>query len=262
MTIYIDPRKGSGTQGDIISYSPLAELAQLKRLNSADIWFSGNGPSGKLEFGIEIKTISSGDLFSSIEDNRLQATQVPRLLNDYDHPWLLTIGTFRPTVHGTIEILDGNQWKTYEKVDEEGDRYSSNITYALVVSRLADVQYSGVLYYNVPDLATAAVWIVYQYRLFSKPWVKRRGMYGFDTSRRLPLIPKFRRGNSKYDKEFKQRAISAFSIDGIGTVKAMVMAEYFNSFQSIGNATVEELQEIGFGEKFSIDLQKKLRGER
>jgi len=133
--------------------------------------------------------------------------------------------------------------------------------YGFIISRIADIQYSGVHYYNVPDLATAAVWVVYQYRLFNKPWVKRRGMYGFDTSRRLPLIPEFRHENSKYNKAFKQRAEMAFAIEGIGEVKAMAMAEYFGSVRHIGNATIEELKAIGFSNKFSVMLQRRLRGE-
>lgn len=72
--------------------------AKLATLDSADFAFTGNGPDGDVEVGIERKALS--DLVTSLRDGRLcgqamegsKGGQLPRLQAAYDEAWLLVEG--------------------------------------------------------------------------------------------------------------------------------------------------------------------------
>lgn len=265
MTIWIDSRIGSGTPGDIVNYHPLNKIGRLTELRSADVAFSGSGPPENpvLELGVEIKDVRSGDLFSSLETNRLQAKQIPNMLRDYDQAWLLIIGDYRPTTEGLIEIRNNrDRWEPYMKVDENGEKYPADMPYAFVVARCTDIECAGVHIKEVPSIHIAALWVGLLWKSFSKPWIKRKGLHGFDTSRRLPLVPEFRVRNKEYDRKLKERSELAFSIKGLGTTRAMAVARHFDSIHSMINASIEDFKQVPgarIGDSLAAQIYNRIR---
>jgi ERCC4-type nuclease len=104
--IEIDDRAGSK---DL--YIPLKELgmdAILTRLDSADVSFMGNGPDGPIQVGIEHKKLS--DALSCLKDSRLTAFQIPPMIRNYEHCWLMVQGIYKAGDNG--ELLE---WTSYRK---------------------------------------------------------------------------------------------------------------------------------------------------
>ncbi len=255
--IYVDTSVGSGTPGDIISYHPLNKMGQLTTLSSGDVSFFGNGPPDHphIEIGIEIKEVSTGDLFSSLESNRLQATQIPGMIRNYFIRYLLIIGEYRPRVpDGKVEIRKGNTWKLWGDYDTDNPK---GMSYAFVEARLSDFEDVGVRVKQVRDKKVAALWIATQWQKYTKPWGQRRGLHGFDTSQKLPLIPDFRR-----DPILMDRAEMAFSIKGLGSVRAIAAARHFKSKCEMINASIDEWKKVpGIGDILANSIYNGIRRE-
>lgn len=82
MTVYIDPRSGSG---DLIPYFGTFPTA-LVQLDSGDAMGVGNGPNGDIVWGVEIKKL--GDALTSMQDGRL-AEQLGKMYEEYDMRFFL-----------------------------------------------------------------------------------------------------------------------------------------------------------------------------
>ena len=73
--------------------------AEKVRLPFADAAFEGNGPAGPVKVGIERKTIY--DLMQSMTTGRLSAHQLPGLVQNFDHRWIVVEGPSRPAKTST-----------------------------------------------------------------------------------------------------------------------------------------------------------------
>lgn len=242
--ILIDDRAGSR---DLVRYQPLNDksLAKLTRLDSADVMFDGKGPDGPVLVGVELKSID--DLLSSMETNRLQATQIPAMLEEYDWSYLLWYGIDRPNPKtGRLETLRklkpnagkrGRGWKLAEEPDLAGTGLkwfgasigkSRPMPYGYLHNFLSlDLPAVGVYPIRVPGMRSAAALIGWLHRSWSKNWEDHRAFQCFDRSRPVPK----RSGKGvlvqEHPPEILKAAEFASTIPGFGHKTAMAAAKHF-----------------------------------
>jgi ERCC4-type nuclease len=105
--ILLDRRIGSS---DL--YQPLRTFGlpvELTTLDSADVAWLGRGHGDEpVPIGVEIKRI--GDLLTSITTGRLSGQQLPKLIHEYRHVWLLIEGQYRQGAEGLLETRQGAVW--------------------------------------------------------------------------------------------------------------------------------------------------------
>lgn len=225
MTVLIDDRAGSQ---NLVKYPPLDSIGSLCRLSSADACFTGNGPSSSTLIGIELK--STFDLVSSSQTARLQASQIPAMLEEYDISYLLHYGVYKPGPDGSLQILRGRSWVPYAI----GNR---PIPYGFIESLLLTLSGVGIRVKRVNSIEEAAAWIGCAYRWWSKPWTDHKGMRALDKTDDMSLMPTM-------SDATRRRANIARSFPGVGYERAVAIANRFRSPRDLVNASAEQLQLI------------------
>lgn len=228
------------------SHRLLGTLTKLARINpspngsptSPDVYFTGNGPDGKLSIAIEIASFP--DLMSKIATGRLAATQIPDLLR-YDRPWIVWYGAVRDH-NGLLQYQRYNSERhTYEWIDySPGDskqRYTLSYLENFLDSPRLTETHIRVKHYRT--LADIAYWIgACYYPLWQKPDTAHRSLDRFDDSRRIPnLLP-------ATDDFTKQLMIYASANPAIEFTRALSIARHFDSALDMFNADVREWAEI------------------
>ena len=226
MTVYIDDRAGSK---ELIRFQPLKDTGELCRLNSGDAAFTGNGPDGDVIVGVEVKSIF--DLIGSIRTGRLQGTQIPRMVAEFDVCWLLYYGCYRPAVRGNdLQINRGGKWKGYRLGKQK-------VPYGYVEGFLLTLSASGVLVKRVSDPREAAAWIGVLHRWYGKRWDQHKGMRTFDNSRAITEMPEM-------DPGVLLRARVASQLPGVGFERAMAVGRHFGSVTEMVGASEEEWAQV------------------
>lgn len=240
--LWVDDRAGSR---DLLSQPALSSLCELCRLDSADVCFQGNGASGPVLVGIELKSLS--DLISSSSTGRLQATQLPAMLATYDISYLLYYGNYKSSSRdGTLLIERGNQWRSWR----QGPR---SIPYSYLESFLLTVSALGVNIKHCSNLSESAEWISILFRWWSKPWQKHKGLRTFDKSRNISLLP----GS---DSRTLLRAKIASQLPGLGFEKAIAAANSFASVREmIGADSARWAKVDGIGSVVSKAIEQALK---
>lgn len=244
---------------------------QLCTLNSGDVAIPGNGSSGHVLVGVEVKTFS--DLISSMDSGRLQATQIPAMCEDYpDERWILVIGDYRPSpadnalqtrisqfeCFGGGHTGDAKTRRFYEnykrnppcpKCGGPSKRIWSDWTdytfgggtrpYSFLESFLSGPSLSryGFRAKSVPDYETAAVWLATISASWSKPYSSHRSMKVMDESRRVVKHPMM-------DVRQHARIEHAMKLPGVGYELASEMAKTFMTVRQMYNADTDTLAEI------------------
>lgn len=213
---------------------------QLSRLNSGDVLILGNGPTSTTTIGIELKSIP--DLLSSFDNGRLQATQIPAMIDDYDHCWLLYYGLHRPNAQGQLEVLHTNS--------RTGGRYwgvhavgRKAVPYGFLRCATIELQVLGFHVDHVASIEEAAQWIGCMYRWWQKPWSDHKLFRTFDNSTARIRLPGTT-DDSPERKRLIQRAEMVARLPGIGHEKALALAEKFGSVREMINAGPERWAEV------------------
>lgn len=241
--ILIDTRAGSK---DLVTIPPLDSMSTLCKLDSADVCFSGNGPSGPILIGIEVKSFF--DLISSLSSGRLQAEQIPKMIGDpsknipaaYDVNWLLYYGDYQSNPEtGTLQIRRKNKgikggvhWEDYRI----GNR---PIPYGYISSFLCSPSFTntGILSHRVINIQEAAAWIAVLYRTWQKPYHAHKSMRTFNKASGINLQPGI-------DARTQARAVTANTLPGLGYEKALAAANHFGSIREMINADSDTWSEI------------------
>lgn len=295
--ILIDQSVGSR---DLIKYAPLSDpsLACLTNLSmsadsksSVDICFVGNGPSGKVQIGIEFKHI--GEFLSAIHSGRFQATQVQSMTTEYDICWLLLCGEYRCGEDGYLEVpneytflsrdekrgkkiwhwyvkgipyqgpydskddalsaynSDSRKWKRYEFIGNKP------IPFGYLESALHSLSRAGIQHKHYTRIEDCAQWIGCTYRSWQKEWNKHHLFRTFDKSTDM----KARAMILDMDSDLEQKLAFARGFPGIDFERAMAAAQYFESPKDMFNATVDEWARIpGIGKviaKTAVEVANK-----
>lgn len=248
--IYIDDRAGSR---DLMSH--LTVPAELTRIEYGDAMVIGNGPSGIVTVGVEVKSIS--DLLQSMNTGRLQGRrmdgspgQIQGMLESYDHSWLLYYGVVRPGDKNELQVRRGKLWANFRI----GIR---PVPYTYLEGFLLDVASTGVNTKHVYDLREAAKWLEVLHRWWSKAWSDHKGFRVFNTSQDVSIMP-----GLSTDEERMARV--AACLPGIGFERAVAVAAYFDTIDEMVFATEAEWGKVpGIGKVLAKSvvtaIQQKVR---
>jgi len=270
-TILISNAEGSK---HLINYPPLSQsgCGVLLNLPSTDAVFYGNGPDNRtISIGVEVKSLS--DLLTSLQNGRLFATQVPKLLAAHDVCRLVFYGVFRCNLTDNITL---QEYRTFPARDNRPahSRWvdfklgpKSPIRYGYLISRLDKLARLGVLYDHVPDISHVALWLACLARSYAKPYSEQTEAYrAFDQSRDTPPA------RLDLDSTTLQIAKLCAKIPGVGWDRAFALAEHFPSYLAICLATPAELAEVAtvsadgkrvrFGLKLAESIYNTIRAVR
>ncbi len=163
--IWVDYRQGSAELLEPLRKAGIR--AEETTLNAADFAFTGNGPDGDVEVGIERKVLR--DLVDSLKTGRLQGMQtesgnggqIGRLVETYDYAWLLVEGAW--TVDKQGRLCQRRHHNTLRPVGGSED---------MLVKRLMSLELLGGLRVKQTANARETVrWLVSLYRWFTdKDW--------------------------------------------------------------------------------------------
>ncbi len=205
----------------------------------------GNGPSGGILVGVEVKKIQ--DLLSSISTGRLAATQLPTLLDEHSEVWLLTIGSWRAGVNRRLEVRGHKNWFPYRI----GKRY---VPVSYIESFLIEIQVLGVHVKQAHDIGEAVNWVMALDSWWGKPWDKHRAMRKSDRSGERALMPDM-------DDNVRQMVEVAQKFPVLGYERAWAAAHCFPNTRAMVNATVEQWMEVpGVGKVIARAVVEALNG--
>lgn len=223
--VLIDDRAGSK---DLIVQDCLKGLAELTRLDFGDVMILGNGPTGSVAVGIEVKSI--WDVISSASNGRLMDTQVPGMLGCYSHCWLLVYGQWRSGRRdGLLHIKRGtDKWELFKLG-------KSCLPYSYLEHLFTELTMMGVHVATVPTEADAAQWIASMSSWWHKKWTDHKAHRVFDNSsteaRLRPVM---------LDKNVRARADIASKLPGVGFERSIAAARHFKSVREMVNAPESE----------------------
>ena len=155
--IYVDERVGSKEFADLL------DNAVLVQLDYGDFSFEGNGPTGKIQVGIERKAIN--DLISSISTGRLTGHQLPGLLDNYQRVYLIVEGQWRTDrKSGVIEVFRHGKFRSLGQ-----SRFTGKRLWGYLISISATVQVEVLITTNTLE---TVVLIEEMYHWWNQPWDK------------------------------------------------------------------------------------------
>lgn len=253
------------------SVASLCPLTIAGETYCADVLIVGNGPSGALRIGIEVKSVS--DLASSLWDGRLQAGledglmdgQLSHLLRCYDLAILMVYGGWRPCPEtGVLQTK-------HEKSGKWFDHPNKAIKFSYVQRFLLSPAFllSGVQLIQVPTLESAAAWIYEIDQEWSKPYDSHKATKVLDKSgnlkdgRKRNGIVSFEPVEPGTDRwRLKHRVKIASQLPGVGYEIANQLARAFPSTRAMINASIEQLAEVELKGETRTGKKRKLKTTR
>lgn len=247
--ILIDDRAGSSS---LIRKKALQGISELARLDSGDICFPGNGPDGDVLIGIEYKSMY--ELMTSADSGRLQATQIPRMMESYDVCYLLYYGEYQPYMGnradrlGALQVRQGGKWVDYVH-HSRGKRVAP---YGYLSKLLMTIEAAGLKVQRVNDEKEAAVWIRNAYEWWSKPWRRHssmRHLHHHGGAAMMPNLP----------EDVLLRTKIAAQLPGVGYNRALAAARHFPTVGSMLTASEKQWMGIeGIGKGIAKAIREAL----
>lgn len=227
--ILVDDRAGSK---DLVLKPCLRDIAELARLDSGDVMIRGNGPDGSVAVGVEVKSI--WDLVASASNGRLMGTQIPAMLANYSHSWLLIYGAWRAGRRdGLLHIQRGKtRWELFKLG-------RSPVPYSFVEHLFTEITMMGVHVSTVPSDYDAAEWVASLASWWEKHWADHKAARVFDkSSTEARLRPVMLAPGVRF------RAELASKLPGVGFDRAVAAAKHFGSAMEMLNATEAQWCEV------------------
>lgn len=242
--ILLDRRIGSS---DL--YTPLRTFGlpvELTTLDSADAAWLGRGPGDtEVPVGVEIKRI--GDLLQSITSGRLSGHQLPKLVHEYAHTWLLIEGRYRSGAEGILETRQGSVWAPHAT----GRR---PWTYREVEAFLTTLEVrAGVHVRRAWDRSETAALLAMLYQWWTgKAYDEHRAHVALHS----PMLD----AGLLYRPSLARRV--AAELPGIGVAKSGAVADHFKTVRALVEASPDAWQEIpGIGKGLAAKIAAALGGE-
>jgi ERCC4-type nuclease len=231
--ILVDDRQGSVELADVITSPKL-----VCRLEFADFAWSGNGPDGPVNVGVERKTLM--DLLQSMTTGRLSGHQMIGLTRDYDWIYLLVEGIWRPDRKSgmLMRVNSRGQWVA---ASQGSRRFMARDIYNFfnslnVMCNIVTVQTSNVW--------ETAKWLDSAYGWWSKAWDKHRSHLQFQKPVTHATLTK---------PSLVTRMAS--QLEGVGWDKARKIGSRFPTMDEFMSATEDEFREIaGIGPKLAAQI--------
>lgn len=165
--ILVDYRKGSKELRPIIK--GFGVPCELENLPAGDAYFTGNGPHGSMDIGVERKALH--DILHCIEDARYNAQRV-EMKTLYKVSFMAIEGLWMPNGQ------DGTLMEGYDRGRAWGRcKFSSRPTmYSKLYRYLMSVTLSGVIITPSVNMEHTAYNIVEMFHYFNKPWNKHTSL--------------------------------------------------------------------------------------
>lgn len=235
--IYIDDRVGSKELVDLV------EDAIPVSLEYGDICFTGNGPDGQVEIGIERKKI--GDLINSISSGRLSGHQIPGLLDTYYRTYIIAEGICRenPTT-GELEVLRATKWTHL-------DRGRRKFAYRDVWAYLTTIEtMTGIVVRHTANTMETVRHIEWLYRWWSKKWEAHHGHLQLHKPPQTILL--------RVEKPSLIRRVAS-ELTGIGWMRSREVEKTFGTLRKMFEAKESEWRGIeGIGKLTSRKAWREL----
>lgn len=241
--IFIDNRAGSAA---LVDHSPLddATIAQLTRLDAGDAMFVGNGPTGSLLIGVEVKRID--ELISAQQTGRL-TTQVERMLDTYGRNYLIYYGWIDTDLEDNLmyDFTDADDYVnlSFGAPINDASGTGRKVPFAYLFNLLSDLDESGIRCAHCNTYADVATYINRLHRSWTKPWAARTYLRTVDNSQPKPLIPRYATNKAEHER-IKLFVAVASHLPGMGYVRALAVAKHFPSIRALSNASVLQLMSV------------------
>jgi ERCC4-type nuclease len=212
---------------------------ELTRLRFGDAAIVGNGPAGLTMIGVERKRIR--DLLASLMTGRLAGHQLPGLVEEYAHRWIVVEGVYRTNTLGHVEIpKGGGKWESLRFEGIALDKY-------LLTLELR----GGCGTKRTYNSDETAQFLAAVHSWWSDPWASHRGHLALHTPPdamclvRPSLVRRW-----------------AAELPGIGFEKSGAVAERFKTPLALALATEDELRRVdGIGKKIAANAIQAIQGE-
>lgn len=249
MTLYLDPRDGSG---DLIEYLTPRKAVVLTQLNSADVMFAGNGPTGDVLVGIEVKKL--GDALQSMQNGRL-VKQLGEMIEDYDVRMFLLEGHLRCSRTGVLQHFVRRQTKTGKWEEFWCDAYFGNrqtIMYSHFMTWVMSLCLgTGTWLLPSTGREETAQMIKAVQAFFDKPFAEHASLKVFDDSQTPGLmVPSV------------TMKVARDLAEGVGWEKAAAAADHFKTVKRMVTAAETDWLEVdGFGKELAKRMIAGINGE-
>jgi ERCC4-type nuclease len=252
--IYIDPRKGSGSDGkgnELLQplIRKLGVPCESLKLICGDACFEGNGMGGPITIGIERKTLH--DLLQCIEDARYVG-QRQNMLKMYSKgcTYLMVEGMMAP---GDGNGFDGLAMQGHRRGQAWGPmkvRGGRTPLYSKLYRYLMSVALSGVIITPSMDLPHTAYNIVEMYHYFQKKWNSHTSLLEVHKSA-IPTMD----GKPSLTRRW------ANDITDIGVAYSIAAEKIFPNAHALANSSESDWMRIdGIGPKTARKIIQEIRG--
>jgi ERCC4-type nuclease len=219
---------------------------ELVQLDSADVSFSGNGPQGRVEIGVERKSLR--DALKSMEDGRFAGVdgQLQRMLAAYDFQLLVVEGKWKANHEGILMEALGGGWRPVALgrrsfMHRELENWLTSLTFR-----------TSLHLRTTYDLGETARAIANLYNWFAKGWDEHKSLNVF--YRTPPPVAMFHKPSPV--------RVMAKEIPGIGWDRSLAVEAAFATVVEMILATPEEWEKIpGVGKVLSRRVPRWLAGE-
>lgn len=235
--ILIDERVGSGEIAPFISSPSL-----VCRLEYADFAFSGQGPNGPTNIGVERKGIM--DLLQSMVSGRLSGHQLIGLKDNYDFVYLLVEGVWRPDRNSGV-LMRTNGAGKWVAAAQGSRRFMARDVYCFLQSLQV---ICGVMVIQTSNQWETGKWLDSVYGWWQKGWEDHKSHLQWQKPKTFANLRK---------PNLVTRM--AAQLDGVGWDKARKIGEAFSDPLDLVTATEAELKAIdGIGKKLAQTIIKQL----
>ena len=240
--ILLDRRIGSS---DL--YSPLRARGLRVELTTLDVgdacWLGRGQDEAPIPCGVEIKRI--GDLLSSITSGRLSGYQLPKLVREYSHVWLVVEGRYRPGPDGLLEVRQGKQWAP------QGEQRQT-LTYHAIEGYLTTLEVrAGIHLRRTFDRQETVALVASLYQWWTSKSFEEHKAH-------IALRSQVMDAGLLYKPSLKRRI--AAELPGIGIEKSGAVATHFPSVKAMVEAEVLEWTAIpGIGKTLAARITRALQ---
>lgn len=242
--------------------APLREMGipvKVEELPFGDAQIIGRGPEERpvLE-GVELKT--TGDLITSLNDERLTGHQLPGMLDYYERTYLLVEGLWTSNRKGELVVMKldkrRNRW---EWMPANPSNTKQPVKYATFVKRLLTLETRyGVRVGYTGDRLGTAVWLAAHWSWWNETQYEKHSIIGF---RDKPLDAPDPLTAMTIKPTTKMKVAAALQ-RGVGFVKSLSISRHFRSVREMVNAAPAEWEKIdGVGKKLAAEIVAEIERE-
>jgi ERCC4-type nuclease len=247
MSIIVDPRVGSKHMIEPLRRRVMCRVKLAKpMLNSGDVCFSGNGPTGEVMIGIEIKKLR--DFLGSMRSDRMAGDQIVKMSEDYAMVFVIVEGLWKPGPNDALMARRGKDWQPLDLAAKEsggggGFKYGEMFKHMVSLNLRKNVML--LVSHSEDETATQ---IAHLYAWFQRDWDAHNSTDPVKlqcevTFARVSLLRKM-----------------AAELPGIGWTRSKTVERAFISVQQMVNASVEQWESLdGIGAKTARRVWSALR---